>query len=75
MSPLTAEGARYFKQLDLELDGMSYCDFRRLYELGGNATATDTTTGADRVMAALPAAHTHSYRPAASDARDCDAEK
>ncbi len=80
--PITAEGARQFKQFDLELDGMSYFDFKRIYELG-----IATTTGGGGVIAgtrgdeddvprqALPAMPTYSYRGAAYDARDDDAEE
>jgi hypothetical protein len=69
--PITAEGARQFKQFDLQLDGMSYFDFSRIYELGnGDAPAT-----ADGGMEALPEVHAYSYRGAAYDARDDDAEE
>lgn len=72
--PITAEGARQFKQFDLQLDGMSYFEFVKIYELGtkdfGVASPREEEV-CGRV--ALPAP-THSYRGAAYDARDDDAE-
>jgi hypothetical protein len=81
--PITAEGARQYRQFDLQLDGMSYFDFSRIYELGGevggdggsggdasaNADADGGRGGGSRSLA-------YSYRGAAyddeDDARDDD---
>ena len=73
--PITAEGARQFKQFDLQLDGMSYFDFTKIYELGeGKVASPREEDRADSPVA--PPALTYSYRGAAyDDARDDDAEE
>ncbi|KAL3775356.1 hypothetical protein ACHAW5_006498 [Stephanodiscus triporus] len=74
--PITAEGARQFKQFDLQLDGMSYFEFSKIYELGtkdvGVASPREEEVGGRRPVA-LPAP-AHSCRGAAYDARDDDAD-
>lgn len=71
----TAEGSRQFRQFDLELDGMSYFDFAKIYELGTmSATPNAQKVEGDRFSNSLPAL-TYSYRGSAYDARDDELEE
>lgn len=79
-TPPMGEAARAMhRQFDLELDGMSFFSFCKIYELGTTASAGSAATGGaalsrrerndDYAAAALPAL-TYSYRGAAYDTRD-----
>lgn len=74
--PITAEGARQFKQFDLQLDGMSYFDFAKIYELGEGEVASSPRMVDRADSPVAPSALTYSYRGAAyDDARDDYAEE
>lgn len=55
----------YYRQFDLELDGMSFFEFSKIYELGGRSNGSATE---ERDMPAIG----YSYRGLAYDARDDD---
>ena len=73
----TAEGARQFRQFDLELDGMSYFDMAKIYELGTKSLVPNPRkVDGDRFSKSLPALTmmpiNYSYRGAAYNVRDED---
>lgn len=71
-TPPMGENGMYRKQFDLELDGMSFFEFAKIYELGNSSGCGGSGRATEQEM---PVAIGYSYLGMAYDARDDDDEE